>query len=127
MGNSSPVIGNKGVFMDNSTHSNPDALVPLRAGMTQIVVAHAYGVTLDELRARKRGARRAALARQVAMYLAHVVFSMNMASVARGFGRDRSTAFHAIQRVEEMREDPELNRTLGWLEATLRGVAEPCA
>ena len=113
--------------MDHSTHSKPDALVPLRAGMTQIVVAHAYGVTIDELRAPKRGARRAALARQVAMYLAHVVFSMNMASVARGFGRDRSTAFHAIQRVEEMREDPELNRTLGWLEATLRGVAEPCA
>ena len=113
--------------MDQDSQFEPDALIPLRAGMAQIVVAHAYGVTLDELRARKRGARRAALARQIAMYLTHVVFSENMAAVARGFGRDRSTAFYAIQRVEEMREDPELNRTLGWLEATLRGVAEPCS
>ena len=102
----------------------PDALVPLRAGMTQIVVAHAYGVPLDELRAPSRGAKQAALARQIAMYLAHIVFAMSMTAVARGFGRDRSTCCHAIQRVEAMREDPELNRTLGWLEATLRGVSE---
>ena len=102
----------------------PDALMPLRAGMTQIVVAHAYGVPLDELRAPSRGAKQAALARQVAMHLAHIVFAMSLSNVARGFGRDRSTFCHAIQRVEAMREDPELNRTLGWLEATLRGVAE---
>ncbi len=108
----------------DSISDEPDALVPLRAGMTQIVVAHAYGVPLDDIRAPSRGAKQAALARQVAMYLAHIVFAMSMTHVARGFGRDRSTACHAIQRVEAMREDPELNRTLGWLEATLRGVLE---
>ena len=108
----------------DSLLSQSDALVPLRAGMTQIVVAHAYGVPLDDLRAPKRGAPQAALARQVAMYLAHIVFAMNLTVVGRCFGRDPSTASHAIQRVEAMRDDPELNRTLGWLEATLRGVAE---
>jgi chromosomal replication initiation ATPase DnaA len=102
----------------------PDALSPLRAGMTQIVVAHAYGVPLDDIRAPARGAKQAALARQVAMYLAHIVFAMSVTSVARGFGRDPTTVRHAIQRVETLREDPELNRTLGWLEATLHGVAE---
>jgi chromosomal replication initiation ATPase DnaA len=114
-------------FMDRTATSftSPDALVPLRAGMTQIVVAHAYGVALADIRAPKRGAPQAAFARQIAMYLAHVVFSMSTTAVARGFGRDRSTACYAIQRVEEMREDPELNRTLGWLEATLRGATEP--
>ncbi|HXC56829.1 MAG TPA: helix-turn-helix domain-containing protein [Rhizomicrobium sp.] len=108
----------------DSSFDQPDALLPLRAGMTQIVVAHAYGVPLDVIRDVKRGERSVAQARQIAMYLAHVVFAMDLASVARGFGRKRSTATYAIQRVEAMREDPEVNRTLGWLEATLRLVAE---
>ena len=103
--------------------SSVGGLAPLRTSMTQIVVAHAYGVTLDDLRSPSRVGH-IALARQVAMYLAHIVFSMSMTEVGRGFGRDRSTACHAIQRVEAMRDDPELNRTLGWLEATLRVVAE---
>jgi chromosomal replication initiation ATPase DnaA len=108
----------------NTTPSLPQKLAPLRAGMAQVVVAHAYGLTVDELRTPKRGMKKAANARQIAMYLMHVVFSMNLASVGRGFGRDRSTAAHAVHRVEAMRDDPELNRTLGWLEATLRSAAE---
>ncbi len=45
--------------------TEPEALAPLRAGMTQIVVAHAYGVPLDDyIRAPSRGAKQAALARQ---------------------------------------------------------------
>jgi len=108
----------------DSLLTEPEALAPLRTGMTQIVVAHAYGVPLDDIRAPSRGAKQAALARQVAMYLAHIVFAMSMRDVARGFGRKHSTCCHAIQRVEALREDPELNRTLGWLESTLRGVAE---
>ena len=108
----------------DSLPTRRNALAPLRAGMTQIVVAHAYGVPLDDLRAQSRGAKQAALARQIAMYLAHIVFAMSIRDVARGFRRDYTTCRHAIQRVEELREDPELNRTLGWLEATLRGLAE---
>ena len=112
--------------MDRSVSSFDGALEPLRAGMAQIVAAHAYGVALDEIRARSRGESRTALARQVAMYLAHVVFSMTITEVAHGFGRCRATVYHAIQHVEALRDDPELNRRLGWLEATLRGaVGQP--
>jgi chromosomal replication initiation ATPase DnaA len=113
--------------MDQSVNvyqQDPEALEPLRAGMTQIVVAHAYNIRLDEMRAPSRLSSKVALARQIAMYLAHIVFSMTLSEVARGFGRDRSTASYAVQRVEALREDPELNRTLGWLEATLRIVVE---
>lgn len=104
--------------------TEPDARAPLCAGMTQLVVAHAYGVSLDDLRRPSRGRRRIARARQIAMYLTHIVFSMNLADIGRSFGRDRTTALYAIQQVETMRDDPEVNRTLGWLEATLRGVVE---
>ena len=47
------------------------------------------------------------------MYLSHVVFHISLSEVATAFGRDRSTAAHAFHRIEEMREDPELDRTLG--------------
>ncbi len=89
-------------------------------GVAQLVVAHAYGVPLDTLMATTRKSRRAAEARQVSMYLAHVVFHMSHGQIARGFGRDRTTARHACRRVEELREDPERDRLVAWLEALLR-------
>jgi len=92
-------------------------------GVAQIMVAHVYGVPLDSLLATTRKGRRAAEARQVAMYLAHVVFRMNLAEIARGFGRDRTTARHACRHVEELREDPARDRLLAWLEALLRQAA----
>jgi len=98
------------------------ALEPMRAGMAQIVVAQAFGVEIGEIKACSRGGSRIAQARQIAMYLTHVVFEMSVNDVARGFGRHRSTALHAIQRVEALRADPELNRRLGWMESTLRGA-----
>lgn len=110
--------------MDSQDCNDLEPAAALRAGMTQIIVAQAYGVTVDDLRAPSRLTAHVALARQIAMYLAHIVFSMSMSEVARGFGRDRSTACHAIQRVEALRDDPELNRSLVWLEATLRVVVE---
>jgi chromosomal replication initiation ATPase DnaA len=102
----------------------PSATEPLRAGMSQLVVAHAYSLRVEDLRAPSRTGGKVAQARQVAMYLAHVVFSMSVSAVARAFGRDRATARHAIIRVELLRDDPELDRTLGWLEATLRVMAD---
>jgi|SRR6185437_1361230 chromosomal replication initiation ATPase DnaA len=112
--------------MDSFDSTDARQRDPLCSGMTQVVVAHAYGVTLDDLRAPSRSSPQIALARQIAMYLAHIVFSMSFAEVARDFGRDRSTACHAVQRVEALRDDPELDRTLVWLEGTLRIVVEKC-
>jgi chromosomal replication initiation ATPase DnaA len=101
-----------------------NASTPLCAGVTQILVAQAYGVTLEEMRAATRRTSQTAFARQVAMYLAHVVFSMSIGDVAQAFARDRSTVCYAVQRVEALREDPDLDRTLGWLESLLRAIAE---
>jgi chromosomal replication initiation ATPase DnaA len=99
-------------------------LITVRIGMSQIIVSRVYGVSLDELRHPTRGAANVAQARQVAIYLAHVVFSLNLSALARAFGRDPSTAAYAVQRVEEMREDPQTSQTLDWLEAMLRTAME---
>ena len=100
------------------------SMTPLCAGVIQILVAQAYGVTIDEIRAATRRTSRAALARQVSMYLAHVVFSLSFGDIADAFARDRSTVCHAIQRIEALRDDPDLDRTLGWLETLLRAIVE---
>jgi DNA-binding CsgD family transcriptional regulator len=94
--------------------------VPPELAIAQLIVAHVYGVPLDSLLASTRKGRREAEARQVAMYLAHVVFRMSLADIARSFGRDRSTARHACLHVEHLREDPSRDRLVAWLEALLR-------
>jgi chromosomal replication initiation ATPase DnaA len=109
--------------MDCTDTTKAAARSPIAAGMSQIIVSHAYGIAVAEMRAPGRGGRKAAHARQVAMYLSHVVFAMSGDDVAHAFGRERSTAYHAFQRIEALRENPELDRTLGWLEEMLRSAA----
>jgi chromosomal replication initiation ATPase DnaA len=92
-------------------------------GLAQAVVAHLYDVSMEDLRAGTRRCARAAFARQISMYLMHVVYRLTMAEVAREFGRDRSTASHACHRVEDLRDDPRFDRQLAHLENLLREAA----
>ncbi len=98
---------------------------PRRAGMAQAIVAHVYDVRLEELLGCKRGCRRAALARQVAMYLSHTALGISVADVARAFMRRRSTAYHALRHVEDLRDDPDIDRTLATLETMLAAAGGP--
>jgi len=115
----------------NDTHSIYEdhdwwpAHLPARARLARVMAARAYDVPLEDLAAATRKSPRTALARHVAMYLAHVVFGMTMSQIGFQFGRDRSTASHAVHRVEDLREDPDLDNILEWLEAQLRGMAQP--
>jgi Bacterial dnaA protein helix-turn-helix len=93
-------------------------------GFAQVLVAQVFGVTVDELRAASRCGARTALARQVAMYLAHITFGHSMAEVASAFGRDRSTASYACHHVEDLRDDPGLDGKLTLLEELLREAAK---
>ena len=104
---------------DTATHI-ADALAPERADMALALVAHIYGVETKMLRVATRGNPRAALARQVAMYLCHVVHRMSLSAIGDAFGRNRSTAAHAVRHIEEMRDDPEVDRVLLQLEVMLR-------
>jgi chromosomal replication initiation ATPase DnaA len=99
------------------------ACAPTRGGQARRIAARAYGVPMEEIAAATRRSPRAALARQVAMYLAHVVLGMTLSEVAGEFRRDRTTASHACRRVEDLREDPDLDRLLEWLETQLRAAA----
>ena len=87
--------------------------------LVQATVSHVMGVPLNDLCAATRRHPKAAFVRQVAMYMCHVVFEVGISDAARAFGRDPSTVVHALRRIEEMREDAELDRMLQLLEALL--------
>jgi chromosomal replication initiation ATPase DnaA len=79
-------------------------------------VSAVFDVDIRDLRAPTRGSTRAAFARQVAMYLAHVLCGLSLTEVGALFARDRTTAAHACRVVEDRRDDPELDGRLEHLE-----------
>jgi chromosomal replication initiation ATPase DnaA len=88
------------------------------------LVASVYDVPVAELAQSTRQGPKVAAARQVAIYLAHTVLKLSFTDLAALFGRSRSTALHAVRRVEERREDPRVDQTLTWLESLLRSSME---
>ena len=63
-------------------------------------------------------------ARQIAAYLCQTVFDMSVPRVAQLFSRDRSTIIHALNVIEEGREDPVFNRKLAKAETFLMDSLE---
>jgi len=96
-----------------------------RAQLAQSAVAYAFGVSQEDLNAPTRRSQRAAFARQVAMYLAHVAFELSLSRVGLAFGRDRSTASHACHRIEDQRDDLAFDQYMDALEACLRLAPPP--
>lgn len=67
----------------------------------------------------RRGRRAIARARQIAMYLCHVVYGCSHAEVGRAFGRDRTTVAYACALIEDMRDDARFDDEVGALEQLL--------
>lgn len=82
----------------------------------ELAVARVFGVEHEALAKVTRGMARVALARQVAMYLAHVGCGLSMTAAGALFGRDRTTVAHACLIVEDRRDDPMFDRALDLLE-----------
>ena len=91
--------------------------------LMEAATAAAFAVPVDELRAPSRCAPEAALARQCAMYLAHVVLSLRYSEIGRLFRRHRTTAAYACALVEERRDDPAVDRVLDTLEGLCGDLA----
>ena len=89
---------------------------PSRVDALEAVVAAAFAIPPGELRAPTRRSAPSALARQTAMYLAHVTFGLSLTEVGQMFGRDRSTAAHACRCTESRRDDPDMDTLLVGLE-----------
>ncbi len=81
-----------------------------------------FDIPSRELRRPGRSSSGISRARQIAMYVAHVVLRLSMAEVGRGFGRDRTTVLHACHLVEDLRDDPEFDRVVAVAERIARAA-----
>lgn len=107
-------------------YGNRRCRVPEKMDLRPIVeqtVAGAFNVSYSALRSATRGRANVAFARQVAMYLTHISGGLSFAEVGRQFGRDRTTVAHACEVVEDRRDDPNLDRSLDFLERAVRSMA----
>jgi chromosomal replication initiation ATPase DnaA len=87
------------------------------------IVSGVFTVRSVDLWSGTRGRPRAAFARQVAMYLAHVAWGLSLTEVGQVFARDRTTVAYACCRVEDLRDDAAFDRSLELLEGVLRTLS----
>jgi len=91
----------------------------LAAAFVTHTVALATGISPAEIAGQGRSGK-AARARQIAIYLAHVNFNWPLLRVAFAFNRDRTTCGHACHRIEDMREDAAFDARMSVLEACVK-------
>ncbi|MDD9910821.1 MAG: hypothetical protein OXR62_14175 [Ahrensia sp.] len=98
---------------------NTDALI---CCYCEMLVCSSLNVTLSEIRSPTRNRADAALARQIAMYLAHTAFGMQMTVVGIHFNRDRTTVSHGCALVEDRRDERFFDAVICELEATIQNM-----
>ncbi len=96
----------------------------LMVGYVTSLVAMIMDVPPREIEARRRTSAVASRARHTAIYLIHVVLGWPMWRAAAAFGRDRTTASHAVQLIEDLREDAAFDARLSAMEACVRQASE---
>jgi chromosomal replication initiation ATPase DnaA len=101
----------------------PCRSIPAAPEAIEQAVVQVFGVGRDDLRRMSRGRAKVALARQVAMYLAHVACGITLTDTGKLFGRDRTTVAHACGVVEDKRDDPHFDRALDLLEWAVPALA----
>ena len=96
-----------------------------RRKLIETTVAQVFGVHARDLRRMSRGRAHVAQARQVAMYLAHVVLGHSLSETGELFRRDRTTVAHACMVVEDLRDDTVFDRVMELLEGILPAILTP--
>jgi chromosomal replication initiation ATPase DnaA len=102
----------------------PQDLAKAHCRLIEEAVAAAFAVPVGKMRAPSRGPASVAFARQVAMYLAHIVLGHSYSAIGHSFGRDRTTVAHACALVEDVRDNPPADRLLSALECVLERLAQ---
>lgn len=115
-------------------------LAPLRAvpghealrlrHLIEAAIVEVFAVPRTDLAKPSRGKAPVALARQTAMYLAHVSCGLTLTDVGLIFARDRTTVAHACAVIEDRRDDPVFDRALELMEWIIpalvgRGMLHP--
>jgi chromosomal replication initiator protein len=87
----------------------------------QQVVASYYGLTVDDLKSRKR-TQKIVYPRQIAMYLSRKILDVSLPECGKQFKRDHSTVIHSCDKVAaELEMDGNLQNVVNELERKIKG------
>lgn len=84
------------------------------------IVSAFFNVSGKDIRNPTRSPAPVARVRQIGMYAAHTVLQIPMKEVGCGFARDRTTVQHAVNLVEDWREDREFDGIVDQVERLVR-------
>lgn len=93
--------------------------------LIEAAVAEVFDVELSALAKPTRGRKREALARQAAMYLAHIACGLNLKETGQLFSRDRTTVAYACEVIEDRRDDPVFDHAMQLLEWIIPALLKP--
>lgn len=82
-------------------------------------VARARGVVVSQIFQVRRGKLPIALARQIAMYLMHIMLGRSLTNVGVFFDRDRTTIAYACAKIEDMRDEPSFDDEIAAFEEAI--------
>lgn len=91
------------------------------------LVARARNIPIRQLIHRRRGSVPVARARQLAMYLSHVVLGRTLVDIGEAFGRDRTTVSYACALIEDLRDDRRFDEEVAALERQVEAAMAPPA
>lgn len=83
------------------------------------LVAREKKLPIRLLTHKSRSRQSVARARQLAMYLSHVVLGRSLNEIGEAFGRDRTTVSYACALIEDLRDDPHFDDEVCELERHL--------
>ena len=92
--------------------------------LTVIFVAEQFEVPVKKLMIKTHSIANEAQARQIAIYLAHTIFSVSYREVGLYFGRDRTTVAYACKTIEDLRDNTAFDCRLSKLERLLSEAAD---
>lgn len=99
-----------------------DPLDVQKAGKVRLVLSTvelAFRAKAIHLLGPSRGGRHLVRARQTMQYLAHCGLSISYTDLARLTQRDRTSIAHACRTIEDLRDDPEFDKALYFMEMAL--------
>ncbi|MFP5075757.1 helix-turn-helix domain-containing protein [Rhizobium sp. YIM 134829] len=96
--------------------------VRIRCRIVRQITTEMVMLVEDRLTHRRDRRRASTHIRQIAMYLCHVVLQLSLTEIGAAFGRDRTTAGHACNVVEDRRDDPAFDDFVSAVERVVSAV-----
>jgi chromosomal replication initiation ATPase DnaA len=79
-----------------------------------------FNVSGHDLRQSKRCSQGIARVRQIAMYLCNTTLGISLTEIGKAICRDRTTVGHAVQLIEDLRDDAEFDAIMEQVERVTR-------